>query len=149
MGEVYSAFDRRLNRTVAIKVLRLGHSVSPEDRGRFEREARAVAALNHPNMVSMYDFGMEAEQQYIVSELVEGPSLRSFLTGKPTPLRKLLDIATQTADELAAAHAAGFVHRDLKPENIMLSRAGRVKLSTSDWRGSTARPLSPTPTRLL
>jgi eukaryotic-like serine/threonine-protein kinase len=141
MGEVYSAFDSRLNRTVAIKILHLGDAGSPESRSRFEREAHALAALNHPNIVSVYDFGMEAEQPYIVSELVEGSSLRSLLTGKPTPLRKLLDIAAQVADGLAAAHAGGFVHRDLKPENIMLAKDGRVKvvdfgLARQDGKGN-------------
>ena len=128
MGEVYQAFDTRLNRNVAIKVLRADHAITPELRARFEREARAIAAFNHPNIVSVYDFVVDADQQYIVSELVEGSSLRSLLAGKPLPLRKLLDIATQVADGLAAAHAAGFVHRDLKPENIMLTKDGRVKI---------------------
>ncbi len=128
MGEVYQAFDTRLNRNVAIKVLRADHAITPELRARFEREARAIAAFNHPNIVSVYDFGVDVDRQYIVSELVEGSSLRSLLTGKPVPLRKLLDIATQIADGLAAAHAADFVHRDLKPENIMLTRDGRVKI---------------------
>ncbi|MBV8673420.1 MAG: serine/threonine protein kinase, partial [Acidobacteriaceae bacterium] len=128
MGEVYQAFDTRLNRTVAIKVLRADHAISQEHRARFEREARAIAAFNHPNIVSVYDFGVDPDRQYIVSELVDGSSLRSLLTGKPVPIRKLLDIASQTADGLAAAHAAGFVHRDLKPENVMLTKAGRVKI---------------------
>jgi serine/threonine protein kinase len=128
MGEVYRARDTRLNRDVAIKVLREDDAASVESRSRFEREARAIAALNHPNIVAVYDFGVEAGQQYIVSELVEGESLRALLMGKPVPVRKLLDIATQVADGLAAAHAAGVVHRDLKPENIMLARDGRVKI---------------------
>ena len=128
MGEVFRARDTRLNRDVAIKVLREDDAASVESRSRFEREARAIAALNHPNIVAVYDFGVEAGQQYIVSELVEGESLRGLLTGKPVPIRKLLDIATQVADGLAAAHAAGVVHRDLKPENIMLAKDGRVKI---------------------
>src|SRR5271156_7031271 len=127
MGEVYRAWDSRLNRDVAIKVLR-EDGASAELRSRFEREARAVAALNHPNIVAVYDFGIEADQQYIVSELLEGESLRSLLHGKPVPVRKLIDIAAQVADGLAAAHAAGVVHRDLKPENIMLAKDGRVKI---------------------
>ena len=89
MGEVYQAFDTRLNRSVAIKVLRADHAIAPELRARFEREARAIAAFNHPNIVSVYDFGIDADRQYIVSELVEGSSLRSLLKGKPVPLRKL------------------------------------------------------------
>src|SRR5271170_6280126 len=133
MGEVYRARDSRLNRDVAIKVLRQdsasGSSGASADlRSRFEREARAVAALNHPNIIAVYDFGIEAGQQYIVSELLEGESLRSLLHGKPLPVRKLIDIATQVADGLAAAHTAGVVHRDLKPENIMLAKDGRVKI---------------------
>src|SRR5277367_2955649 len=128
MGKVYRAHDTRLNRDVAIKVLREDDTASAESRSRFEREARAVAALNHPNIVGVYDFGVESGQQYIVSELVDGESLRALLTGKPVPTRKLLDIATQVADGLAASHAAGVVHRDLKPENIMLARDGRVKI---------------------
>lgn len=128
MGEVYQAFDTRLNRNVAIKVLRADHAITPELRARFEREARAIAAFNHPNIVSVYDFGVDADRQYIVSELVEGSSLRSLLTGKPVPPRKLLDVATQVADGLAAAHTAGFVHRDLKPENIMFTKDGRAKI---------------------
>src|SRR5271168_2061597 len=127
MGEVYRARDSRLNRDVAIKVLR-EDGASADLRSRFEREARAVAALNHPNIVAVYDFGVESGQQYIVSELIEGESLRSLLHGKPLPVRKLIDIATQVADGLAAAHAAGIVHRDLKPENIMLGKDGRAKI---------------------
>ncbi len=130
MGEVYRARDSRLNRDVAIKILRQDStsSAAADLRSRFEREARAVAALNHPNIIAVYDFGIEAGQQYIVSELLEGESLRSLLHGKPVPVRKLIDIATQVADGLAAAHAAGIVHRDLKPENIMLTKDGRVKI---------------------
>ena len=142
MGEVYQAFDTRLNRNVAIKVLRADHAITRRARTRFEREARAIAALNHPNIVSVYDFGVDADQQYIVSELVEGSSLRALLTGKPVAIRKLLDIATQVADGLAAAHAAGFVHRDLKPENIMLARDGRVKIL--DFGLARHDPQSPT-----
>ena len=132
MGEVYRARDCRLNRDVAIKVLR-EEGVSAELRNRFEREARAVAALNHPNIIAVYDFGLEAGQQYIVSELLEGESLRSLLPGsplkaKPVPVRKLIEIAAQVADGLAAAHSAGIVHRDLKPENIMLAKDGRAKI---------------------
>src|SRR5271156_4960742 len=100
MGEVYRARDSRLNRDVAIKVLR-EDGASAYLRSRFEREARAVAALNHPNIVAVYDFGVESGQQYIVSELIEGESLRSLLRGKPVPVRKLIEIAAQVADGLA------------------------------------------------
>jgi serine/threonine protein kinase len=128
MGQVYRARDARLNRDVAIKVLHEEGAANADQRTRFEREARAVASLNHPNIVAVYDVGVEAGQQYIVSELIEGESLRSILTGKPVAVRKLLDIATQVADGLAAAHAAWIIHRDLKPENIMLAKDGRVKI---------------------
>jgi Tol biopolymer transport system component len=137
MGEVYRARDSRLNRDVAIKILRQdsasGSSAASADlRSRFEREARAVAALNHPNIIAVYDFGIEQSetgaQQYIVSELLEGEPLRALLKGKPLPVRRLIDIAAQIADGLAAAHAAGIVHRDLKPENIMLTKDGRAKI---------------------
>lgn len=127
MGEVYRAHDSRLKRDVAVKVLREEGASSPERRARFEREARAVAALNHPNIVAVYDFGVEGDKQFIVSELVEGDSLRSLL-GKPVPVRKLVEIAAQVADGLAAAHAVRVVHRDLKPENIMIGKDGRVKI---------------------
>ena len=127
MGEVYRARDSRLNRDVAIKVLREEGASSADRRSRFEREARAVAALNHPNIVGVYDFGVEGDKQFIVSELVEGESLRS-LVSKPVPVRKLVEIAAQVADGLAAAHAARVVHRDLKPENIMIGKDGRVKI---------------------
>jgi serine/threonine protein kinase len=127
MGEVYRAHDSRLNRDVAIKVLREEGASSPERRARFEREARAVAALNHPNIVAVYDFGVEGDKEFIVSELVEGESLRS-LVNRPVPVRKLVEIAAQVADGLAAAHAARVVHRDLKPENIMIGKDGRVKI---------------------
>ncbi len=128
MGEVYRAHDPRLHRDVAIKVLREDGAATDDGRNRFEREARAVAALNHPNIVGVHDFGVANGQQYIVEELVEGESLRSLLMEKPLPLRKLLDIATQVADGLAAAHTAGIAHRDLKPENIMLAKDGRVRI---------------------
>ncbi len=127
MGEVYRARDSRLNRDVAIKVLR-EDGASTDLRSRFEREARAVAALNHPNIIAVYDFGIESGQQYIVSELLDGESLRLLLKGKPLPVRRLIEIAAQVADGLAAAHSAGIVHRDLKPENIMLTKDGRAKI---------------------
>ena len=128
MGEVYRARDSRLERDVAIKVLREDGAANADYRIRFEREARAVAALNHPNIVSVYDTGVAAGQQFIVSELIEGESLRGALKGRPLAFRKLIDVASQIADGLAAAHAAGFVHRDLKPENIMLAKDGRAKI---------------------
>jgi Tol biopolymer transport system component/predicted Ser/Thr protein kinase len=120
MGEVYRARDPRLNRDVALKILPADVAADPSRRRRFEVEARAVAALNHPNIVAVYDVG----EGFIVSELVEGEPLRGARFG----LRKTLDIAAQIASGLAAAHAAGVVHRDLKPANILLTRDGRAKI---------------------
>ncbi len=128
MGEVYRARDMRLNRDVAIKVLGQGLVNDPDRRARFEKEAHAVAALNHPNIVSLFDIGTEGSVLYTVSELVEGESLRSLLLRGPVPLRKLIDIAVQLAGGMAAAHAAGITHRDLKPENIMVASDGQVKI---------------------
>src|SRR5580658_5900758 len=113
MGEVYRARDTRLGRVVAIKVSREQFS------GRFEREARAVAALNHPNICQLYDVG----PNYLVMEFVEGTPLAPV-----DNTRKLLDIAVQIADGMAAAHAAGIIHRDLKPDNIFVTGEGRVKI---------------------
>jgi Tol biopolymer transport system component len=120
MGEVYRARDPRLNRDVALKILPADVAADPSRRRRFEVEARAVAALNHPNIVAVYDVG----EGFIVSELVEGEPLQGARFG----LRKSLDIAAQIASGLAAAHAAGVVHRDLKPANILLTRDGRAKI---------------------
>jgi Tol biopolymer transport system component len=128
MGEVYRAHDTRLGRDVALKVLHAEVAQSPDRRARFEREARAVAALNHPNIVAIFDIGEENGLVYFVSELVEGESLRHRIELGPLPVRELLDIAAQMADGMAAAHAAGITHRDLKPENIMLTRDRRVKI---------------------
>ncbi len=133
MGEVWRARDARLNRTVAVKVLPAEFAGDPSRRARFEQEARALGALNHPNIVAIYDIGQSDGQAYIVSELVEGESLRKIIDRGPLTGRKLNDIAVQTAEAVAAAHALGIVHRDLKPENIMVTgsgsgSAGRVKV---------------------
>jgi predicted Ser/Thr protein kinase len=121
MGEVYKARDTRLNRDVAIKVLPDDFARDPARLQRFKQEAQAVAALNHPNIVGVYDVG----ENFIVSELVDGQTLRA--AGK-LPQRQAMDLAAQVADGLAAAHAAGIAHRDLKPENIMIGRDGRAKI---------------------
>jgi len=128
MGEVWRARDSRLNRDVAVKVLPESVSGDPARRIRFEQEARALGTLNHPNIVAVYDIGQTDGQAYIVSELVDGDSLRKVIDRGPIPNRRLLDIAVQTAEALAAAHALGIVHRDLKPENIMVTNSGRVKV---------------------
>ena len=124
MGEVWKARDTRLARDVALKILRLDVADEPARRRRFETEARAVAALNHPNIVSIYDVGNEGSLLWIVSELVEGKPL----CAGELPLRKKLDLAIQIAAGLAAAHSSGIVHRDLKPDNVLVTREGRVKI---------------------
>lgn len=128
MGEVYRARDSRLNREVAIKVLPVSFSSDPERLHRFQQEALAAAALNHPNILAVYDIGTQDNSPYIVSELLEGESLRERLRSGPLALRKAVDYALQVARGLAAAHDRGIVHRDLKPENIFITRDGRVKL---------------------
>jgi serine/threonine protein kinase len=128
MGQVYRARDGRLGREVAVKVLPGEFAANPERRRRFEQESRAAGALNHPNIVAVYDVGEQDGVSYIVSELVEGESLREVIHRGPVPARKALDLAAQIADGLSAAHAAGIVHRDLKPENVMLTRDGRPKI---------------------
>ena len=128
MGEVSRARDRRLPRLVALKILPQEVAGDEARRARFEQEARALGALNHPNIVAVYDVGEDGGRAYIVSELVEGEPLRTVLDHGPLPVRKAVEIAGQVADGMAAAHALGIIHRDLKPENIMVTRTGQVKL---------------------
>src|SRR5207247_1844634 len=128
MGEVYRARDTRLGRDLAIKILSSKLSPGKQDFERFEREACSASALNHPNIVTIFELGQVDTTYYIAMELVEGELLRDMLTGGPIPLQKAIPIATQTADGLAKAHEAGVVHRDLKPENLMISRDGFVKI---------------------
>lgn len=128
MGEVYRAKDTRLHREVALKILPVGNRTDSDHQRRFILEARAASALNHPNILSVYDVGNENGTQYIVSELIDGESLRRIIQKGPVPIKKLLDISVQIADGLTAAHQAGIVHRDLKPENIIIARDGRVKI---------------------
>jgi serine/threonine protein kinase len=128
MGEVYRARDSRLKRDVAIKVLPAGLARDPDRIARFEREARAAGGLNHPNIVSVYEIGREDNTYWIATELVAGESLAKVIERGPLRVPKALEIATQVADGLAAAHAAGIVHRDLKPANLMVTRDGRVKI---------------------
>src|SRR5271163_778102 len=128
MGEVYRARDTRLGREVALKVLPESFSRDADRLRRFEQEARAVAALNHPNILAIHDIGEESGSPFIVSELLEGNSLRAELDQGPLPARKASDYAAQIAQGLAAAHDKNIVHRDLKPENIFLTKEGRVKI---------------------
>jgi serine/threonine protein kinase len=127
MGEVYRARDPRLNREVAIKVLARA-SADPARQRRLLDEAQAASALNHPNIITVYDVGTHDGTPFIVSELVEGTSLRAILARAPLTVREVLDLGVQMADGLAAAHQAKIVHRDFKPENVMVTRDGRVKI---------------------
>src|SRR6516225_4665557 len=128
MGEVYRAFDTRLNREVAIKVLPECWSRDPERLHRFELEAQATAALNHPNIVSIHHVGQHDGSPYIVTELLPGETLRERLRRGPIPPRKAIEYAVQIANGLAAAHDRGIVHRDLKPENLFVTNDGRIKI---------------------
>src|SRR5512132_4044135 len=128
MGEVYRAKDPRLGREVAIKVLPASFSKDPDRLRRFEHEARAAGVLNHPNITAVYDIGSVERSPYVVTELLEGETLRSRLAAGPLSPRKALDYAIQIARGLAAAHEKGIVHRDLKPENLFVTKDGRVKV---------------------
>jgi serine/threonine protein kinase len=128
MGQVYRACDPRLQRVVAVKILNEAGALDPGRQRRFAQEAIAASALNHPNIVTVYDVGIEGETPYLVSELIDGSSLRSELDRGRLPLKRVIDIAQQITEGLAAAHDAGIVHRDLKPENVMVTVDGRVKI---------------------
>ena len=128
MGEVYRAHDSRLDRTVAVKVLPASFSADRDRMQRFAQEARAAAALNHPNILSIFDIGDQQGSPYVVSELLEGETLRERLRSGALSARKAIDYALQVARGLAAAHEKGIVHRDLKPENLFITNDGRVKI---------------------
>jgi len=128
MGEVYRARDARLGRDVAVKVLPEAVANDPARRERFEREARAVAALSHPNILAIHDFGTQDDAAYAVMELLEGETLRQRLAAGALPARKAVELGVQIASGLGAAHEKGIVHRDLKPENVFVTRDGRVKI---------------------
>ena len=128
MGEVYRARDERLKRDVAIKVLPASYSQDADRLRRFEQEAQAAGALNHPNITAVYDLGAHDGAPYIVTELLEGETLRARLAGGALAVRKAIEYAVQIAKGLAAAHEKGIIHRDLKPENLFLTKDGRVKI---------------------
>ena len=128
MGEVYRARDQKLDRDVAIKVLPQSIAADPDMLARFEREAKAVAALSHPNILSIFDFGAQGGISYAVMELLEGETLRGKLDAGPISQKQAVDYALQVARGLSAAHGKGIVHRDLKPENLFVSRDGHLKI---------------------
>ncbi len=128
MGEVYRARDERLKRDVAVKVLPASYSQDADRLRRFEQEAQSAGGLNHPNITAVYDLGSHEGSPYIVTELLEGETLRARLSGGAVPVRKATDYAVQIAKGLAAAHEKGIIHRDLKPENLFLTNDGRVKI---------------------
>jgi eukaryotic-like serine/threonine-protein kinase len=128
MGDIYRARDARIGREVAIKILPPDVAADPDRLHRFEQEARLIGALNHPNLLTLYDVGVKDGQRYLVTELIEGDTLRTLTGSGPLPPRRAAAIAAEIAHGLAAAHAKGIVHRDLKPENVMITRDGRVKI---------------------
>ncbi len=128
MGEVYRARDTRLNRAVAIKILPPAFAEDADRLRRFEQEAQAAGSLNHPNIVAIYDLGRHEGAVYVVSELLEGETLRAKLAGGALPIRKAVEYAAQCARGLAAAHAKGITHRDIKPENLFVTSEGFVKI---------------------
>ena len=152
MGEVYKARDTRLNRVVAVKVLPPSFVADEERLRRFTLEAQSAGALNHPNVLVVHDVGADNGVSYVVSELLEGQTLREALSGGALPARKAVDHAMQTANGLAAAHDKGIVHRDLKPENLFVTRDGRLKildfglakLGGSEPAAGAGRSLAPT-----
>ena len=148
MGEVYRARDTRLGRDVAIKVLAARSTEQPEARVRFEREARAISALNHPHVCVLHDVGRENGIDYLVMELIEGESLAQRLERGPLAVPEAIRLAGQVADALARAHRVGLVHRDLKPANVMLARSGAklTDFGIARWTSEPASVRSDSPT---
>src|ERR1700730_13952285 len=128
MGEVYRARDTRLDRTVALKILPAAFSTEPDRLHRFQHEAKILSTLNHPNVLAIYDVGEQNGIRFLVSEFLEGQSLREVLAAGTLSRRKLIDFALDVAKGLAAAHEKGIVHRDLKPDNVFITRDDRVKV---------------------
>jgi serine/threonine protein kinase len=128
MGEVYRARDTQLSRLVAIKVITSKATQSQTAIDRFEREAKTVAQLSHPNILDIHDFGRDDGVVYAVTELLKGQDLRARMRGSMLPLSKALEIGAAVANGLAAAHSKGIIHRDIKPENIFVTSTGQVKI---------------------
>jgi len=128
MGEVYLAEDESLNRKVALKLLPVRFTRDDERVRRFQREARAASALNHPNIITIYEIGQDGASHYIATEYIEGETLRERMATRRLNIGEVIDIASGVASALAAAHDAGIIHRDIKPENVMLRPDGLVKV---------------------
>ncbi len=143
MGEIYLAQDTRLNRKVAIKLLPERYTRDPERLRRFEQEARAASALNHPNIITIFEIGEAGGRHFIATEYIEGVTLRRRMAVANPTITEALDIASQVASALAAAHAAGIIHRDIKPENIMIRPDGYVKVLDFGLAKLTERPPAP------
>src|ERR1700686_5597009 len=140
MGEVFLAEDTRLGRKVALKLLAQELTQNRDRLSRFDQEAYAASALNHPNILTIYEMGDEAGRHYIATEFIDGITLRKRLAGVPMDLSEVLDIAIQVTGALEEAHAANIVHRDIKPENIMIRRNGHVKVLDFGLAKLTERP---------
>src|SRR3989441_5712986 len=128
MGEVYLAEDTRLGRKIALKLLAEELTQNRDRLNRFDQEAYAASALNHPNILTIYEMGDEGGRHFIATEFVDGQTLRTRLAGPPMELPEVLNVAIQIAGALEEAHAAGIIHRDIKPENVMIRRNGHVKV---------------------
>src|SRR5471030_3291065 len=128
MGEVYRARDTRLGRTVAVKVMSAALAADPARRERFLQEARATAALSHPNIAALYEIGEDQGELFLVFEFIPGDTLKTTIAGRPLNPRRAIDLAVQLADALADAHAEGIVHRDIKSDNIIVTPKGNAKI---------------------
>ncbi|MFL6448697.1 MAG: serine/threonine-protein kinase [Bryobacteraceae bacterium] len=133
MGEVFLAQDTRLGRRAALKILPDEYTLDPVRLRRFEQEACAIAALNHPNIMTIYGIGQAGSRRFLATEFVEGRTLRAMMGAGPLPLERVLDIGVQAASALAAAHSTGLVHRDIKPENMIVRPDGLLKILDLAW----------------